>query len=87
MSIFQTNISLLNKFLKQFSTCFSKKQLAVFTLLIYALFKDYKRNSLDAMAKATHTYNLQRHTPFILKVSKLKIPSQMADDLRLSVQI
>ncbi len=55
MSIFQTNISLLNKFLKQFSTCFSKKQLAVFTLLIYALFKDYKRNSLDARAKATHT--------------------------------
>ena len=27
----------------------------MFTLLIYALFKDYKRNSLDAMAKATHT--------------------------------
>ena len=29
--------------------------MAMFTLLIYALFKDYKRNSLDAMAKATHT--------------------------------
>ncbi len=55
MSIFQTNISLLNKFLNQFATCFSKIQLAMFTLLIYALFKDYKRNSLDAMAKATHT--------------------------------
>lgn len=55
MSIFQTNISLLNKFLKQFAPCFSKKQLAMFTILIYALFKDYKRNSLDAMAKATHT--------------------------------
>jgi hypothetical protein len=27
----------------------------MFTLAIYALFKDYKRNSLDAMAKATHT--------------------------------
>ena len=27
----------------------------MFTLVIYALFKDYKRNSLDAMAKATHT--------------------------------
>src|SRR4030067_1373163 len=53
MSILQTNSSLLNKFLKQFSTCFSKKQLAVFTLLIYALFKDYKRNSLDAMAILT----------------------------------
>ena len=27
----------------------------MFTLLLYALFKDYKRNSIDAMAKATHT--------------------------------
>ena len=55
MSIFQANISLLNKFLKQFASCFSKKQMAMFTLLIYALFKDDKRNSIDAMAKATHT--------------------------------
>ena len=55
MSIFGTNISLLNKFLKHFSPCFSKKQMAMFALVIYALFKDYKRNSLDAMAKATHT--------------------------------
>ena len=55
MSIFGTNISLLNKFLKHFASCFSKKQLAMFTLLVYALFKDYKRNSLDAMANATHT--------------------------------
>lgn len=54
MSIFQTNISVLNKFLKHFSSCFSKKQLAILTLAVYALFKDYKRNSLDAMAKATH---------------------------------
>ena len=29
--------------------------MAVFTLVIYAFFKDYKRNSLDGMAKATHT--------------------------------
>lgn len=29
--------------------------MAMFTLVIYALFKDYKRNSLDAMARATHT--------------------------------
>ena len=55
MSIFQTNIPLLNKFLKHFTSCFSKKQMAMFALLIYALFKDYKRNSIDAMAKATHT--------------------------------
>ncbi|MFO0855084.1 MAG: IS701 family transposase [Planctomycetia bacterium] len=55
MSIFGANISLLNKFLKHFSSCFSNKQMVMFTLAIYALFKDYKRNSLDAMAKATHT--------------------------------
>ncbi len=29
--------------------------MAMFTLVIYALFKDYKRNSLEVMAKATHT--------------------------------
>ena len=43
------------RFLKYFDSCFSKKQLAMLTLLVYALFKDYKRNSLDAMANATHT--------------------------------
>jgi len=55
LSIFGANIPLLNKFLKNFASCFSKKQMAMFALVIYALFKDYKRNSLDAMAKATHT--------------------------------
>lgn len=55
MSIFGTNLSLLNKFLKHFGSCFSRKQFAMFALIIYALFKDYKRNSLEAMAKATHT--------------------------------
>ncbi|MEB2308413.1 MAG: transposase, partial [Candidatus Brocadiaceae bacterium] len=55
MSIFSANIPLLNTFLKNFASCFSSKQLAIFTLVIYALFKDYKRNSLEVMAKATHT--------------------------------
>ncbi|OOP55281.1 MAG: hypothetical protein AYP45_15550 [Candidatus Brocadia carolinensis] len=55
MSIFGTNIPLLNKFLKNSTSCFSKKQMAPLTLVIYALFKDYKRNSLDAMVRATHT--------------------------------
>lgn len=66
LSIFSTNISLLNKFLKHFASCFSKKQLAMFTLLVYALFKDYKRNSLDAMAKA-HSYRLSEITVFLLR--------------------
>lgn len=55
MSIFSANIPLLNTFLKNFASCFSTKQMAMFTLVIYALFKDYKRNSLEVMAKATHT--------------------------------
>ncbi|RZV59058.1 MAG: transposase [Candidatus Brocadia sp. BROELEC01] len=55
LSVFSANIPLLNTFLKNFASCFSSKQLAIFTLVIYALFKDYKRNSLEVMAKATHT--------------------------------
>jgi len=55
LSIFSANIPLLNTFLKNFASCFSTKQMAMFTLVIYALFKDYKRNSLEVMAKATHT--------------------------------
>ncbi|OOP56102.1 MAG: hypothetical protein AYP45_10970, partial [Candidatus Brocadia carolinensis] len=55
MSIFGANIPLLITFLKYFASCLSKKQMALLTLVIYALFKDYKRNSLDAMARATHT--------------------------------
>lgn len=55
MSIFGANISLLNKFLKHFASSFSKTQMAMFLLAVYAMFKDYKRNSLEAMAKAVHT--------------------------------
>ncbi len=55
MSIFRANISILNKFLNNFAPCFTKKQLAMFILVIYAMFKDYKRNSLEAMAQAVHT--------------------------------
>ena len=54
MSIFKANFSLLNKFLMNFTPCFTKKQMAVFVLVIYALFKDYKRNSLEAMAKSSN---------------------------------
>lgn len=54
MSIFRTNISLLNKFLDNFASCFTKKQFAMFILVVYAMFKDYKRNSLEAMAETVH---------------------------------
>ena len=57
MGIFKTNISLLNKFLKNFSSCAesSSVQMAIFTLCIYVMFKDYKRCSLYAMAKIANT--------------------------------
>ena len=47
----------------------------MFTLVIYALFKDYKRNSLDAMAKATHT-DYQKFQYFFSDFGKVisKIP-------------
>lgn len=54
MSIFKANLTLLNKFLMNFTPCFTKKQMAVFILVIYALFKDYKRNSIDTMAKSAN---------------------------------
>ena len=54
LSIFKANFSLLNKFLMNFTPCFTKKQMAVFVLVIYALFKDYKRSSLEAMAKSSN---------------------------------
>lgn len=37
-----------------FTPCFTRKQMAVFVLVIYALFKDYKRNSLETMAKSSN---------------------------------
>jgi len=64
LGIFKTNISLLNKFLMNFAPCFTKKQMAIFILVVYALFKDYKRNSIEAMAKATNT-NYQKLQYFI----------------------
>ena len=39
LTIFKANISLLNTLLKHFTPCFSKKQMALFILAIYALFK------------------------------------------------
>lgn len=53
MGIFNVAISVVNKFLIRFKDAFSKKQFVVFSYLVYALFKDYKRNSLYAMASKT----------------------------------
>jgi len=50
MGIFNLSISFINKFLSRFKPVFSNKQFIVFSYLIYALFKDYKRNSIYAMS-------------------------------------
>lgn len=50
MGIFNTNISIINKFLSNFKELFSKKQFTFFSLAIYSLFGEYKRNCLYSMA-------------------------------------
>jgi SRSO17 transposase len=47
--------------------------MAIFVLVIYALFKDYKRNSLEAMAKSTNT-NYQK-LQYFLSDSKWDMPA------------
>lgn len=54
MGIFKTNIQIINKYLKHFKHIFSNKQFKIFSLLIYAMFKDYKRCSLSALASKTN---------------------------------
>ncbi len=47
--------------------------MAMFILVVYALFKDYKRNSIEAMAKSTNT-NYQKPQYFISD-SKWDLPA------------
>ena len=51
MGIINTNLLFINKFIGRFSPLFSKKQMTVFLLCFYTMFKDYKRTSLFEMAK------------------------------------
>lgn len=50
MGIFKTNIQLINKFLNRFQHIFSKKQFVIFSFFIYAMFKEYKRYSIQVIA-------------------------------------
>ena len=81
MGIFNANIPLLNKFIRHFDLFFSKKQFAIFILAIYAMFKDYKRNSIYEMAKITNT-DYQRFQYFF---SDSKWDSQSINDKRLEL--
>jgi len=53
MPISHARINFIEKFLSHFNHVFSKTQLSVFRELIYALFADYKRMSLAAIANNT----------------------------------
>lgn len=81
MGIFNVAISVVNKFLFRFKCSFSKKQFVVFSYLIYALFKDYKRNSLYAMASKTQI-NYQA-SQYFLSESKWNI--DQLNDTRLKI--
>lgn len=80
MTIFGANIFMLNKFLKHFSSCFSKKQLAMFIPAIYVLFKDYKTNSLEVMVKANHM-NYQK-LQYFFSGSKWNCPYHQTQTIR-----
>ena len=54
MGIIKTDILFINKFIGRFSLFFSKKQMTVFLLCFYTMFKDYKRTSLFEMAKVAN---------------------------------
>ncbi|TWU52220.1 hypothetical protein B188_01690 [Candidatus Brocadiaceae bacterium B188] len=78
MSIFDAAISLLDKFLKHFFSRLSNKQMDMFVLDLYALFKDYKRILLDAY-ESPKKNNRQGETPSTPQIIKLlKLPNHGA---------
>ena len=53
MGILNTNVSIINNFLGNFKELFSKKQFNLFTLSVYSMLMEYKRNCLSSMAVNT----------------------------------
>lgn len=53
MGIFRIRIKVINNFLSYFKPVFSKKQFITFCFVIYAMFKQYRRLSLYALAEST----------------------------------
>lgn len=51
MSLFNVNISIINKFCDNFKDNFSNTQFHAFAMLPYAMLKDYKRLNLSSLAK------------------------------------
>ena len=50
MPILKPQLNFVDKFLQRFSPAFTKKQLSLFKSFIYAMFSEYKRLSLSAIA-------------------------------------
>lgn len=59
MPILKSQLNFINKFLQHFSPIFTKKQMSLFKAFILAMFSDYKRLSLSAIANNT-ALNYQR---------------------------
>jgi SRSO17 transposase len=51
MSLFNVNISIINRFCDNFKDNFSNTQFRAFAMLPYAMLKDYKRLNLSSLAK------------------------------------
>lgn len=51
MSLFNVNISIINRFCDNFKNNFSNTQFRAFAMLPYAMLKDYKRLNLSSLAK------------------------------------
>lgn len=59
MPILKPHLNFVERFLGHFSPIFTKNQMALFKSFIYAMFSDYKRLSLSAIANNT-VLNYQR---------------------------
>jgi SRSO17 transposase len=82
MIIPSSNIKFINKFLEHFRNIFSPSQFAILKLFILASFKDYKRFSIEALAKELNIsyQNLQYF------FSDSKLPSFCAiNNIRLNI--
>jgi hypothetical protein len=51
MSLFNVNVSIINRFCDNFKENFSNTQFSAFAMLPYAMLKDYKRLNLSSLAK------------------------------------
>lgn len=50
MNIFQTNVTIINKFLDNFKKPFSNKQFSAFKMFVYGMLRDYKRLNLSSLS-------------------------------------